>query len=222
MSDYIRKLISQGENQQLDFKFEISDSRKIARTLVAFANTDGGRLLVGVKDNGAIAGVRSEEEFYMIEAAAQLFCKPEVVFKTKEWQIDGKLVLEVIVPKSIDKKHKAPMKLDDYKIFVRVEDQNLLANPIQLQVWKREQSNEPVNITFTEVEMLLLQHLNEHGSIGLYDFMSLAGINKRTAEWLLVDFILLGLIKMQQTERETKFYITQPEIISHVIKNKKI
>ncbi|MDP4292685.1 MAG: ATP-binding protein [Bacteroidota bacterium] len=72
MSKYIRKLIEQGEHQQQDFKFEISDARKIARSLAAFANTDGGRLLVGVKDNGAIAGVRSNEEFYMVELAAQL------------------------------------------------------------------------------------------------------------------------------------------------------
>ena len=60
----IEALIEQGEHQQLDFKFEVSDSKKIARTLSAFANTDGGRLLIGVKDNGAISGVRSEEEYY--------------------------------------------------------------------------------------------------------------------------------------------------------------
>lgn len=69
-SDYIHALIAQGEHQQQDFKFEISDICKIAKTLSAFANTDGGRLLIGVKDNGKIAGVRSEEEQYMIEAAA--------------------------------------------------------------------------------------------------------------------------------------------------------
>ena len=44
----IEELIAQGEHQQLDFKFEVSDSKKIARTLSAFANTDGGRLLIGV------------------------------------------------------------------------------------------------------------------------------------------------------------------------------
>jgi len=63
----IKILIAQGEHQQLDFKFEISDAAKIARSLVAFANTDGGKLLIGVKDNGVIAGVRSEEEKFMIE-----------------------------------------------------------------------------------------------------------------------------------------------------------
>ncbi|MCO5261578.1 MAG: ATP-binding protein, partial [Lentimicrobium sp.] len=42
MPSHIRKLISEGEHQQLDFKFGITDSKKIARSLVAFANTDGG------------------------------------------------------------------------------------------------------------------------------------------------------------------------------------
>ena len=69
----IEALIEQGEHQQLDFKFEVSDSKKIARTLSAFANTDGGRLLIGVKDNGNISGVRSEEEYYMIEAASKMY-----------------------------------------------------------------------------------------------------------------------------------------------------
>ena len=76
---YIYTLIAEGEHVEQDFKYEISDARKIARTLSAFANTQGGRLLIGVKDNGRIAGVRSDEEMYMIEAAAHLYCKPEVV-----------------------------------------------------------------------------------------------------------------------------------------------
>lgn len=63
--NHIQTLIAEGEHQMLDFKFEISDSKRIARSLAAFANTDGARLLVGVKDNGAIAGVRSEEEIHI-------------------------------------------------------------------------------------------------------------------------------------------------------------
>ncbi|HCC70882.1 MAG TPA: ATP-binding protein, partial [Bacteroidales bacterium] len=44
----LNKIIRHGESQVLDFKYCISDSRKIAKTLSAFANTDGGRLLIGV------------------------------------------------------------------------------------------------------------------------------------------------------------------------------
>lgn len=65
-SEYIHALISEGEHQKQDFKFEISDARKIAKTLSAFSNTHGGRLLIGVKDNGKIAGVRSDEEKYIL------------------------------------------------------------------------------------------------------------------------------------------------------------
>ncbi len=43
--------IKEGEHQTQDFKFRIDSSQKIAKTLSAFANTDGGSLLIGVKDN---------------------------------------------------------------------------------------------------------------------------------------------------------------------------
>jgi predicted HTH transcriptional regulator len=76
----LTQLIKLGENQQQDFKHTIEDQKKIARTLVAFANTEGGRLLIGVKDNGKVAGVNPEEEYHMIEGAAKLFCKPEIKF----------------------------------------------------------------------------------------------------------------------------------------------
>ena len=122
--NHIQNLISEGEHQMLDFKFEISDSRRIARSLAAFANTDGGRLLVGVKDNGAIAGVRSDEEIHMIQAAAEMYCQPKVDYSTEEWEINGKTVLEVIIPKDKHHKHKAPDNQGDYRIFVRVKDEN--------------------------------------------------------------------------------------------------
>ncbi len=217
MSEYIRKLIAQGEHQRLDFKFEISDSKKIARTLAAFANTDGGRLLIGVKDNGVVAGVRSDEEYYMIEAAAQLYCKPEVKFQSKEWEIDGKLVLEVIVNRSESMKHKAPYHDDTYKIFVRVKDQNLLADPILLLYWKREQGNHPVNIMFSETELTLLRELDRKGGINLTEFQNIAGINRRTAERILVDFMLIGMIRMEQTEKETRYHLVSSKILSKML-----
>ena len=86
-ADYIQRLISEGEHVHQDFKFEISDARKIAKSISAFANTEGGRLLVGVKDNGKIAGVRSEEEIYMIEAAAQRYCRRWAYVRIKDENI---------------------------------------------------------------------------------------------------------------------------------------
>ena len=215
MSLYIQQLIDEGEHQRQDFKFEISDSKKIARSLTAFANTDGGRLLVGVKDNGAIAGVRSEEEIHMVEAAAQMYCQPEVSYITKEWNIHGKLVLEITVPKS-KHKHKAPDKNNNYKIFVRVKDQNLLADSILLKVWKKQESKVPIKIAFTDTEMQLLRYLDEHQRIELDQFMSIAQIKKRKAEGVLVDFILLGIIRLNITEKLSWFDLSDADFIDRI------
>ncbi|HNQ12507.1 MAG TPA: ATP-binding protein, partial [Bacteroidia bacterium] len=62
MNKYITKLIQNGENETLDFKQEISDSIRIAKTIVSFANHKGGTLLIGVKDDGHIKGVNAEDE----------------------------------------------------------------------------------------------------------------------------------------------------------------
>lgn len=205
---HIQKLIAEGEHQQLDFKFEISDSRRIARSLAAFANTDGGRLLVGVKDNGAIAGVRSDEEIHMIQAAAEMFCQPEVHYSTKEWEINGKTVLEVIIPKDEHTKHKAPDNQGEYKVFVRVKDENLVADPILLKVWKRSKSKAFAKVSFTEPEMALLHYLSEHPSITLHEFLEITPtINKKRAENILINFILIGTLKIQMTSQGTFFQL---------------
>jgi predicted HTH transcriptional regulator len=216
MSDYIHKLIAQGENQQLDFKFEISDSRKIARTLVAFANTDGGRLLIGVKDNGAIAGVRSEEEYYMVEAAAQLYCKPEVKFKSREWNVDGKVVLEIVVPRSSDIKHKAPLKGDDFKVFIRVDDKNILADRLLIAYWKLSVTRKSVNIIISQAEMYLFRMLSSGNPVTLEDFVNQAAISRRKAEDILLRMMLIGLIELKMNEKDTFFVLRDAAMLSRM------
>ena len=53
-ADDIRQLASQGEGQQLEFKRSLAELGTATRTVAAFANTDGGVLLFGVRDSGEI------------------------------------------------------------------------------------------------------------------------------------------------------------------------
>lgn len=136
-ADYIYNRITEGEHQQQDFKFEISDARKIAKSLSAFSNTDGGRLLVGVKDNGKIAGVRSEEEIYMIEAAAKLYCKPQINCEMHVHTVERRTVLEVIVPQGEQKPYYAKDHNNRWWAYIRVRDENILATPVHIKVWQQ-------------------------------------------------------------------------------------
>lgn len=192
---YIKKLIAEGEHQQLDFKFEISDARKIAKTFVAFANTDGGTLLIGVKDNGNIAGVRSDEEYYMVNATASMYCKPKVNFTVKKWTVEGKSVLEVIIPKSEDAPHLAEVEPKKWMAYVRVKDENILANTVQLKVWKKLNHKRGVFIEFSEKEKMLLKYLEEHPYISVSKFCKIALIPRHTAENILADLITLDLVE---------------------------
>ena len=87
----------------LDYKQEITSAHKIAKTMVSFANHKGGTLLIGVRDNRTIAGIRTEDERYMLDLAASFYCKPEIILDIIEHQISGKIVLECIVPESEEK-----------------------------------------------------------------------------------------------------------------------
>ncbi|TVQ80579.1 MAG: ATP-binding protein [Flavobacteriales bacterium] len=164
---YLGKCIREGEHQQQDFKFAINDSRKIAETLSAFANTDGGRLLVGVKDNGKIAGIRSDEEMYMIEGAGQIYCKPEVPMEFQTWEYNNKLVLEVWVPASPGRPHKAKTEDGFWKAFVRVDDANFLASPVHLSLWKQQDTPSEIPGEFSDDEKVLLRKISDSADEGI-------------------------------------------------------
>ncbi len=204
---HIKKLIGQGESQTLDFKFEISDSRKIAKSMVAFANTNGGRLLIGVKDNGVIAGIKSDEEYYMAQAAANLYSKPKVSFDVRRWAFGKKTILEIYIPESKIKPHLSQNIKKQWIGYRRVHDQNIVANNVQLKVWKKENNRKPIKINYTRKEEFLLSYLKENNFITFIKFCKLAQISKQQAEQILTDFILLGVIEIIFTEK--KIYYQQ-------------
>lgn len=199
----LRMMIEEGEHQQQDFKFAVTDSKKIARSLAAFANTDGGRLLLGVKDNGAIVGVKSDEEFYMIEAAAQLYCKPEVSFSVNQWYEDGKSVLEIVIPKS-DDLHAAPNKDGFYKVYTRVDDQNLLVNKVYIDAFRKRQRSGLI-LRITKPVEFLIRYLSTHDSITFSTFCRKISLKKDTAHRILSHLVALDIIHIHFTEK-TAYY----------------
>jgi len=209
VSKHIANLIRQGEHQTLDFKHSISDSKKIARSLAAFANTQGGTLLIGVKDNGNVSGVNSDEEYYMLEGAAQMYCKPEVKFEVTQWEINGKVVLEVYVKQDAKYLYKAPDNLGKYKAFFRVKDENIVATPLQVKVWNAIRYRKPVKIEFSNKEQTLINHLKGNKEITIDQYSRLGFIPRRDAENTLIKFAVLGIVNLQIKEDEEVFVYTK-------------
>lgn len=209
MSYSLYKLIQEGEHQQQDFKFCINDSKKIAKSLVAFANTDGGRLLLGVKDNGKIAGISSDEEFYMIEAAAKIYSNPPIVFSTQQWQVEGKTVLEIQIEPSEEKPHYAKDENGKWLAYQRIDDQNILAHKIKINVWKKKNSAEGIYFTYSESEKFLIDYLQKYPSVTFSRFMREAHISRRKAEEILTNFVLMEIVLMKTEKEGTSFRLNK-------------
>ncbi len=210
----LEALIAQGEHQQQDFKFEVSDSKKIARTLSAFANTDGGRLLIGVKDNGHIAGIRSDEEYYMIEAASQLYTQPSVPFTARHWEINGKCVLEIDIEPGHERPYLATDPEGAFKAYIRVADENILANGVLTQAWAKARSNKGTLLTLTEPVERLIDYLRAEPCITLGQFCKLAHIRSFEARQILSDLMSIGALEYIWKENHF-YYKANPEYLQN-------
>ena len=134
----VKRQIFEGEGVTLDFKKTITSCEKIARTMVSFANNKGGRLLIGVADDGTITGVKSEdEERYMITKAAHFYAKPALEPVFEEVYVDDKLVLVVEIEESTTKPHYSLAEDGKWWVYVRVKDKSVLASKIVVDVLKR-------------------------------------------------------------------------------------
>jgi predicted HTH transcriptional regulator len=202
----IKRLIFEGEGVSLDFKKTITKYEKIAKTMVSFANNKGGKLLVGVADNGNIVGVKSEEEEkYMLTKAAHFYCRPALEPVFEEVYIDDKVVLMVDIAPSDEKPHYALGEDGKWWAYIRVKDKSVLASKIVLDVLKRSNDDKGVMIEYSSKEKALLEYLDKMQRITMKQFCELLNIGRRRAQRILVDLVLSGVILVHTTEKE-EFY----------------
>ena len=201
---YIQRLIEEGEHEHQDFKFSISDARKIARSVSAFANNDGGRLLIGVKDNGNIAGVRNEEDIYVVEQAAQMYCRPAqkvefTAFKTE----GGAIVIRAEIAKASHRPVQAQEPDGSWRTYYRMK----VAHDLMVRAWRKKESQKGALLSFSEAESALINHLEENEMTTIEEFMKIARISRRTAEEIIIKLYAVGIIDFTYTG--TTFKITQ-------------
>ena len=199
----IKKQIFEGEGVSLDFKKTISSCEKIARTMVSFANNKGGRLLIGVADDGTINGVKSEdEERYMITRAAHMFAKPALEPVFEEVYVDDKLVLVVDIQESAIKPHYALGDDGKWWVYVRVKDKSVLASKIVVDVLKRSAGDTGVMLAYSDNEKTLLEYLEKTDRITIMEFCKLLKLTRRRAQRILVDLVLSGVVRIHTSEKE--------------------
>lgn len=212
----LQTLIAQGEHHQQDFKYKISDAPKLARSVSAFANTDGGRLLIGIRDDGSIHGVRSEEEIYMMHAAAFKFCTPEPAIQFETLHVptrpQGGHIRTIVICTVLPSEQRPVLALENGRrmAYVRIDDENVVASPVHLALWRQEQRLRGEAFGDTPAERALLTTLNAHPE-GLplnrlmREVSSEARLPRPLAVTFLARFIRFGLAAMVRRDQEWQF-----------------
>lgn len=180
------ELISEGENLHQDFKFSIDNLKKIARTLCAFANTDGGRLLIGINDKRKIVGCNPQEELHMIDEAAKHFCKPEITFTSKIWQEDFRMVLEINIEVSEQMPHKAKDDNGNWRSYVRINDHTTAANKILEGVWVEKKKQTQIPDRLDQEQLSILNIIQEDQLVTLSQLYKKSNLSLKKVDQIVV------------------------------------
>ncbi len=213
MSDYpeIFRLIKRGEDQQLDFKQHISSPAKIARTIVSFANTDGGMIVVGIDDQGEIIGIDVPQEKFMLIKAAKRFCDPPIFLHFKVLTVKKTAVLIAEVKKSKGIEHQALDEKGNWLPYIRVKDQSIVVPGLEDQKLADKHNLDPIPILM-EQHKSLVNYLEENESISIKEYMKIMNISYSVASRSLKELVENGVLEAEEFQNIPVYYLKPPAV----------
>ena len=205
----LKNLVRQGEGISLEFKLKATHPEKIVREIVAFANSKGGKLLLGVNDDKTIPGLKFvDEEEYILVRAIERNCYPPINYELERIAItDERDVLVFTIPKSKEKPHYVQLENEqNSKAYVRVKDRSVQASREVKQILRRE-NEDGIKFTYGEKEKILMVFLAENQKITIEKFAEIARISPRSASHTLVLLVLSNVLKIQPDEVMDWYYL---------------
>lgn len=203
-------LISNGESSTLEFKRKSTTPEKLAKEIVAMANTKGGYLLVGVDDNGKIYGIDSEKsESDIIERTCLFFIEPPISPQIEIINVFDKDVLVLKIADSELKPHKVKYdeadKNEPNKTYIRVGEKSVEASREMTRLMKSQTDDKPLKLSIGENERRLFQFLEKNERATVKDFSKIVNISTRRAERLLIRLVRAGVIQIHNDSNHDYF-----------------
>jgi predicted HTH transcriptional regulator len=198
----LKKLVAKGEGQNLEFKRKASHPEKIVREMVAFANSSGGILLLGIGDDGSIPGLKYPEGESHVVHDALKYCKPSLKLKETFIPIgNSRTVIKYEIPESAKKPHLLNMPDHSKEVYVRVDDKSIKASREVKEIVRRVQQKKDIRFRYGEHETLLMKYLEENSSITLKKFVEISRLKKFYASKKLVILVLADVLKIAPHEK---------------------
>lgn len=209
----VLEMIEAGEGLHVEFKQRFSTYEKIAKSIIAFANTDGGSILIGIDDDKSIYGIESEKsDTELIIQTATQYCEPEVKLNIHSYELENKEILVVEIPESVTKPHriqdyKASLDLNTAQVYVRVNDKSILASKEMIKLMQTRQTGKSlVNYSLGKEEKIVFDYLNKNESISVKELSKAANISDRRASRTLIKLVRANLLFIHAKDNGESFF----------------
>jgi ATP-dependent DNA helicase RecG len=198
MPIHLKSYIKKGEGKTIEFKETLPSKNQIAKTVVAFSNTAGGKIILGIADkSSAIKGISDDQVMSWPDLIANVIydqCYPNIIPEISMIPFEEKSLLIVeIFPGSL-KPYYLKKKGRSKGVFIRVGASNRMADDDMIQELERQR----MNISYDE--QVLHQYTPDHLNLSKLsaDFKELAG---KTLDFS--DFLNLKLLKKEHHHHPT-------------------
>jgi predicted HTH transcriptional regulator len=220
----LRELVRQGEGKHIEFKLKTNHPEKIVREIVAFANSGGGHLLVGIGDDRSIKGLKYvDEDEYLLVRAIEKYCSPGIEYEIDRVPVgEERDVLVFTILPSHNRPHYVlqeanpsqsnttwvrskvvPKTSNDTlikKTYIRVADKSIQASREMREILKRKNDERNVKFQYGDKERKLMQELDLHQSVTVESFATAAGISRSLASKTLVLLVLANVLEVHPDE----------------------
>lgn len=208
----VKLLAARGEGLRIEFKKKATFPEKIVRELIAFANTSGGDLLIGVDDDGTVSGQRYiEEEIFVMEKAIKELIFPMLEYELFSLKLNEKKGVAIFkIPVSAQRPHYLKDK-EKKQAYIRVEDRSVQASKEVWEILRRGKNPKDMVFTYGKKEEILMKALGESNKITLNEFAKLAKLPRFLASKTLVRLVLANVLEIHPQESEDFFTLKYPE-----------
>ncbi len=199
----LRRLVGQGEGLHLEFKQKVAYPEKVVREMIAFANTGGGILLIGVDDDGRIPGVKyPEEEVLALRQSLHDHCRPTISLEESIIPISEKrFVIRFDILVNPRRPHFFASTQGNKECYVRVDDRSVKASREVAEIVRRSRKKKDIRFTFGEAEKRLMEYLEQKDSITLQEFRKMTGLNRFKAAKKLILLVLANVLRITPAEK---------------------
>lgn len=207
------KLIEKGENLQIEFKQRFSDHDKIAKEIIALANTKGGVIIFGIDDNGKTYGVESEKEiFELIKETVNNYCEPKVEYKIFYVELDHKEIVVLEIVESKNKPHRIQdfnnqLDVNEAQVYIRVNDKSVPAGKEMIKILQANTRQIHLkNYSIGKNEKIVFDFLIVNDFISAKQLSQMANLSSRRASRTLINLVRANILAIHTKDNGETFY----------------